>query len=194
MIASDLNELLRDPTIAENDRQNVLSSLRQLADKGDETARLALDNFSPSLRGDLKNLSFAAVFDTCCNAGWSEKEFEFWKRWRRAILADVDIFAGIDATAEEIASWRSAPTRIDEGVLYGYCKSRGMTVPECHVFLGNWALTQPIITTALSTMQRPVTARVRRSQTTDGFSANSSGTPSICPTMIGPPKNCFRLL
>ncbi len=56
-------------------------------------------------------------------------------QWRTAILADVDILGGLDSTAEEIAARRSDPTRIDEGLLYRYCKSRGMTVPECPVFL-----------------------------------------------------------
>jgi len=74
-------------------------------------------------------------FDSCCKAGWSEKEFEFWEQWRIAILADVDILAGLDSTAEEIDARRSDPTRIDTALLYSYCKSRGMTVPECHVFL-----------------------------------------------------------
>lgn len=61
MIATELTELLKDPDIQEADRQTILRSLRTLADKGDLTARLALDNPSPSLRGNLRNLSFAAL-------------------------------------------------------------------------------------------------------------------------------------
>jgi hypothetical protein len=129
-ITTELTELLKDPSIKEADRQTILQSLRTLADKGDLTARVALDNSSPSPHGDLRNLSFAAVFDSCCKAGRSEKEFEFWKQWRRAILADVDILARLDSTVEEIDARRSTTVRIDEGLLYSYCKSRGMTVPE----------------------------------------------------------------
>jgi len=190
-----LTELLKDPSIKEADRQTIrdpnvrqmlsrvtreisptgsiiLQSLRTLADKGDLTARVALDNSSPSPHGDLRNLSFAAVFDSCCKAGRSEKEFEFWKQWRRAILADVDILARLDSTVEEIDARRSTTVRIDEGLLYSYCKSRGMTVPETRFFSPNWARAQPTITTGLSTMRRPVPERVRRSRTTAGFSAD----------------------
>jgi len=71
MITTELTELLKDPSIKEADRQTILQSLRTLADKGDLTARVALDNSSPSPHGDLRNLSFAAVFDSCCTAGWS---------------------------------------------------------------------------------------------------------------------------
>jgi hypothetical protein len=133
---TELIQASRDSNVKEDDKQAILNSLRNLADNGDVSARAALDsNSSPSLHGDLRSLSFAAVFDSCCKAGWSEKEFEFWKQWRTVILADVDILAGLDSTAEEIAARRSDPARIDTALLYRYCKSRGMTLPECHVFL-----------------------------------------------------------
>ena len=121
MIVSELTKILRDPTIEESDRQVAFRSLRELAVKGDVAARLALDsNSSPSLHGDIKSLSFAAVFDSCCKAGWSEKEFELWKHWRTAILADVEIPAGLGSTAQEIAARHSDPTRIDTARLYSY--------------------------------------------------------------------------
>jgi hypothetical protein len=49
MITAELTELLKDPGIGESDRQTILQTLRQLADKGDVTARLALvsDNLEP---------------------------------------------------------------------------------------------------------------------------------------------------
>ena len=44
MISTELTELLRDPEYRGSDRQRVLQSLHTLANKGDLTARFALDN------------------------------------------------------------------------------------------------------------------------------------------------------
>lgn len=57
MISTELTALLKGSNIQEADRRTILQSLRALADKGDLTARLTLDNSSPSLSGELRNLS-----------------------------------------------------------------------------------------------------------------------------------------
>jgi hypothetical protein len=128
VITAELTELLKDPGIGESDRQTILQTLRQLADKGDATARLALDNSSPSLSGDLRNLSFAAVFEHCCQAGWSESEFDLWNRWR---AVPRNVLEGLDAPSlRPLPEWC-----VDQKILYNYCKAKGMSVPEAHVFL-----------------------------------------------------------
>jgi hypothetical protein len=129
MIVTELTEILKDPTTDESDRQTVLNTLRGLAAKGDESARLALGNSSTSLPGDLRNLSFATVFEHCCQAGWSQQAFEFWTRWRavpRNVLGGLDT----EAPAGPLPSWC-----VDQRVLYDHCKTKGMSVSECHVFL-----------------------------------------------------------
>jgi hypothetical protein len=91
---TELTQVLRDSNVSQDDRQAILNSLRDLADKGDTEARLALDKSSTSLTGDLSNLSFASVFEHCCQAGWGEGEFVLWNRWR---AVPRNVLAGLDA-------------------------------------------------------------------------------------------------
>jgi hypothetical protein len=127
---TELTQALRDFSIHDDDRQAVLKSLRSLADKGDGSARAALDSISStSLPGDLGNLSFATVFEHCCKAGWGEGEFELWARWRtipRNVLGGLDT----EAPAGPLPSWC-----VEQKVLYDHCKAKNMPVAECHVFL-----------------------------------------------------------
>src|ERR1700694_2617544 len=97
---ADLLQITRDSNISEADRQAVLNSLRDLADKGDPEAKTALEAglripLFP-LQGKVESLSFAIVFDFCCKAGWSEQAFEFWNRWRSL---PVDVIGGLDTSA-----------------------------------------------------------------------------------------------
>jgi len=182
MIAAELTELLKDSNVEESDRQTILRSLKALADKGGVTARLALDNSSPSLPGDFRNLSFAAVFEHCCQGGWGEKEFDLWNRWR---AVPRNVLAGLD----DSPSIRSLPRScVDQKTLYHYCKAKNIPVAECHVFLTK--LGEPPTTTIGSlTMPRSVSARARPFRTTAGICSSLSGTPNIYPTTIGPPSN-----
>jgi len=129
MIAAELTELLKDSNVEESDRQTILRSLKALADKGGVTARLALDNSSPSLPGDFRNLSFAAVFEHCCQGGWGEKEFDLWNRWR---AVPRNVLAGLDDSPPIRSLPRSC---VDQKTLYHYCKAKNIPVAECHVFL-----------------------------------------------------------
>jgi hypothetical protein len=121
--------LLKDSNIHEADRQTILQSLRTLADKGDLTARLALDgSTSTTLQGDLRSLGFAAIFAACCEAGWGERQFELWNRWR---AVPRNVLEGLDAP-----SFRPLPAWcVDQKTLYDHCRAKGMSVPEAHVFL-----------------------------------------------------------
>jgi hypothetical protein len=132
VISTELTELLKDSSIEESDRQTIMQTLRQLADKGDATARLALDNSSTSLPGDLRNLTFATVFEHCCQAGWGEKEFDLWTRWR---AVPRNVLGGLDAIGPASAPRHLPWWCVDQKVLYDHCKTKGMSVSECHVFL-----------------------------------------------------------
>ncbi len=168
---TELSNVLRDSNVNDDDKQAVLKSLRDLADKGDPEARNALDTglripLSP-LQGKVESLSFAAVFDFCCKAGWSEQAFEFWNRW----WAVPDVIGGLDTTDTVSAPRPSLPpSYVDAGVLYSYCKSRGMSVQECHVFLGKLG-EHPTLYHRLA----PVNARVGLFQTIAGFFSSWSG-------------------
>jgi hypothetical protein len=129
---TELSNVLRDSNVSQDDRQAVLNSLRNLADKGDTEARLALDNSSPSLSGDLRNLSFATVFEHCCKRGWSESEFNLWTRWR---AVPRNVLGGLDAIGPASAPRLLPSWCVDQKVLYDHCKTKGMSVSECHVFL-----------------------------------------------------------
>jgi pentatricopeptide repeat protein len=130
---ADLLQITRDSNISEADRQDVLRSLQHLADTGNQEAKNALETglripLSP-LQGSLDKQTFAAVFDSCCKAGWSEQAFELWNQWQAAVPKE-SVFAALESPQRPLPA-----TYVDTAVLYGYCKSRNMTVPECHVFL-----------------------------------------------------------
>jgi pentatricopeptide repeat protein len=129
---ADLLQITRDSNISEADRQDVLRSLQHLADTGNQEAKNALETglripLSP-LQGSLDKQTFAAVFDSCCKAGWSEQAFDLWDRWR-AIPRSV--LEGLDAPSPRpLPAWC-----VDQKILYDYCRAKGMSVPEAHVFL-----------------------------------------------------------
>jgi hypothetical protein len=130
---TELTQALRDFNIHDDDRQAVLKSLRSLADKGDGSARAALDSISStSLPGDLRNLTFETVFGHCCKSGWSESEFDLWDRWR---AVPRNVLGGLDAIGPASAPRPLPSWCVDQKVLYDHCKSKGMSVSECHVFL-----------------------------------------------------------
>lgn len=101
MISTELTELLKDSNLQEADRQTLLWSLRELADKGDLEGEARPRQYLTFLRGDLRNLSFTAVFYHCCQAGWSEEAFELWGRWR---AIPRNILGGLDATGPSLRS------------------------------------------------------------------------------------------
>ena len=128
---TELIQVSQDSNVNEDDRQAILKSLHDLAEKRDESARLALEKPSTPLQGDLKTMSFTAIFNYCCLEGWGERAFEFWGRWR-AIPRDV---LGLDTIGPASAPGPLSPWCVDQRVLYDHCKSKGMSVSECHVFL-----------------------------------------------------------